>query len=204
MKRRCSYFALCILFLLAPLRAEPMSLSELVEQGAKKSRVFILNEAHDGDLVCSRTRRIGVQILPLLHAQGYRLLALEAVNPRLCEVANAERRLPPEHLLGYTDDPDMVELLETALELGWNLASYDDQGDDAQIVISWMVGPDEGLFMTPRYLHYREQAQARRIALAIKSQGNPKTVVWCGNGHGKIGYSSIPAGVLAPNAPAVT
>jgi hypothetical protein len=54
---------------------------ELVEEGFRRSRVVMLNEAHDGLTRCVRTRQLGRQILPSAHAMGVRHLAMEALQP---------------------------------------------------------------------------------------------------------------------------
>src|SRR4030095_12459992 len=43
---------------------------ELVEEGFRRGRVVMLNEAHNGLTRCVRTRRVGRQVLPSAHAMG--------------------------------------------------------------------------------------------------------------------------------------
>ena len=171
-----------------------MSLQELVEWGSRESPFFVLNEAHDGYDVCVRTRRVGKQLLPHFHRQGFRLLALEAANPLLCQVANRERQLPNDLLYGYTKDPEMRDFMQTALDLGWDLVSYDDQHSEISANFFWMVEIDPKVLMTPRYLRFRERAQAQNIVRAWRQRGSPKTVVWCGNGHGSLRVRKLTLG----------
>jgi hypothetical protein len=93
---------------------------ELVQEGFRRSRVVMLNEAHDGLTRCVRTRRLGRQILPSAHAMGVRHLAMEALQPGDAEAANTSRR-PPDAAGGYLAQADMRDLIQAALELGWTL-----------------------------------------------------------------------------------
>jgi hypothetical protein len=67
---------------------------ELVEEGFRRSRVVMLNEAHHGLTRCVRTRQLGRQLLPSAHAMGVRHLAMEALQPGDAEAANTTRRPP--------------------------------------------------------------------------------------------------------------
>jgi hypothetical protein len=104
---------------------------ELVEEGFRRSRVVMLNEAHDGLTRCVRTRRLGRQVLPSAHAMGVRHLAMEALQPGDAEAANTSRR-PPDTAHGYLAQPDMAELIQAALALGWTLWPYEADIDHAR------------------------------------------------------------------------
>jgi hypothetical protein len=80
---------------------------ELVEEGFRRSRVVMLNEAHHGLSRCVRTRQLGRQLLPSAHAMGVRHLAMEALQPGDAEAANTTRR-PPDDAGGYLAQPDMA------------------------------------------------------------------------------------------------
>jgi hypothetical protein len=54
---------------------------ELVEIGFERSRVVMMNEAHNGLERCIRTRDIGRRILPTALRLGVRHLAMEALVP---------------------------------------------------------------------------------------------------------------------------
>jgi len=80
---------------------------ELLAIGFSRSRVVMMNEAHDAMKRCIRTREIGVRILPVAHAAGVRHLAIEA-------------------LAGvYPTQPDLRRLYDAAEELGWRLIPYE-------------------------------------------------------------------------------
>lgn len=53
---------------------------ELARIGFDRSRVMIVNECHDGDRHCPRTRAIGRRLLPIAHEAGVRHLAMEALT----------------------------------------------------------------------------------------------------------------------------
>ncbi len=71
----------------------------IVEVGFRRSRVVMMNEAHDGDLRCIRTRLIGQRVLVPAHHAGVRYLAMEALRKAISEEANRTRRLTPCHLM---------------------------------------------------------------------------------------------------------
>ena len=80
---------------------------ELLAIGFSRSRVVMVNEAHDGMKRCVRTREIGLRLLPAAHAAGVRHLAMEALYGP------------------YLAQPDLARLVEAAEELGWRLIPYE-------------------------------------------------------------------------------
>jgi hypothetical protein len=80
---------------------------ELLAIGFSRSRVVMMNEAHNGLKRCVRTREIGRRLLPAAHAAGVRHLAMEALYGP------------------YLAQPDMALLIEAAEELGWRLIPYE-------------------------------------------------------------------------------
>jgi hypothetical protein len=80
---------------------------ELLAIGFSRSRVVMMNEAHDGIKRCVRTREIGLRLLPAAHAAGVRHLALEALYGP------------------YLTQPDMQRLVQRAEDLGWRLIPYE-------------------------------------------------------------------------------
>ena len=96
---------------------------ELVEIGLSRSRVLMVNEAHDGLKRCIRTRNIGTRMVEPAHAAGVRHLAMEALTPDFAAAANRERRLGPGS--GYLAQCDLRELMNAALEHGWSLIAYE-------------------------------------------------------------------------------
>jgi hypothetical protein len=80
---------------------------ELLAIGFDRSRVVMMNEAHDGMKRCVRTREVGVRLLPAAHAAGVRHMAMEALGGP------------------YPTQPDLQHLVDDAEELGWRLIPYE-------------------------------------------------------------------------------
>src|SRR5690349_8363322 len=90
---------------------------ELVTVGFARSRLVLMNEAHNGARRCVRTRMIGRRCLPAAHAAGVRHLAMEALYPPYAEACNRTRTVPADGG-GYLGQPDMQALIQAALDLG--------------------------------------------------------------------------------------
>lgn len=80
---------------------------ELLAIGFDRSRVVMVNEAHNGMKRCVRTREIGLRLLPAAHEAGVRHMAMEALYGP------------------YLVQPDMQALIDAAEELGWRLIPYE-------------------------------------------------------------------------------
>jgi hypothetical protein len=150
---------------------------EPVQEGFRRSRVVMLNEAHNGLTRCVRTRRVGRQVLPSAHAMGARHLAMEALQPGDAETANASRR-PPEAAGGYLAQPDMRDLIQAALALGWTLWRYEADIDHAPAALV-----EQGL-MSQAFTNWREVEQAHNLAGVLAGlTSSDRLLVWCGNSH---------------------
>jgi hypothetical protein len=150
---------------------------ELVEEGFRRGRVVMLNEAHHGLTRCVRTRQLGRQLLPSAHAMGVRHLAMEALQPGDAEAANTTRR-PPDDAGGYLAQPDMRDLIQVALELGWTLWRYEADIDHAPDAVV-----EQGL-MSQAFTNWREIEQARNLAAVLAGlTASGRLLVWCGNSH---------------------
>lgn len=146
---------------------------ELIELGFARSRVVMMNEAHDGLRRSVRTRRVGKQILPAAHAAGARYIAMEALMPEFAREANATRRLP--EWPGYLAQPEMRELIAAALELGWTLVHYE---------YDYSLQPPELKDMSIEGTNWREDQQARNLVAALGAlPADRRLLVWCGNSH---------------------
>ncbi len=160
---------------------------DLVGVGLDRARVLMMNEAHAGELRCVRTRLIGSRVLPTAHEKGVRYLAAEALSNRsFVERANTSRQLPDAGR-GYLSQPEMRQLLQGALDLGWTLLGYEAD-------VKWAMehfGDLRGQEVT----NWREEQQARNlIRLLDDLPGSAKLLVWCGNGH----HSKIAGGDWRP------
>lgn len=150
------------------------SVEDLVEVGFARSRVVIMNEAHDGIRRCVRTRRVGLRILFRAHAAGVRHLAMEALWQDFAEEANSTRRVPacPR---GYLAQEDMRRLIGAALDLGWTLVPYEADTSKMQA-----FEDAKGMGAT----NWREREQAKNLAKVVDALGPVgRVLVWCGNSH---------------------
>jgi hypothetical protein len=91
-------------------RLELSTPEELLAIGFGRSRVVMVNEAHDGMSRCVRTREIGRRLLPAAHAAGVRHFAMEALYGP------------------YPTQPDLRGMIDAAEELGWKLIPYEARG----------------------------------------------------------------------------
>ena len=158
-----------------------LSIEELAEIGFSRSRVVMMNEVHNGDLRCIRTRLVGQRILPVVHRLGVRHLAMEALFSLFTEQANATRQLPkrikqleqPEDM-GYLSQPEMQVFIQKALDLGWELLPYDIEFEQ----------PPNAPINSRRFNNWREEVQPRNLTKALTTlPQNGKMLVWCGNNH---------------------
>jgi hypothetical protein len=134
----------------------------------------MMNEAHDGLRRCIRTRRVGQRVLPAAHQAGVRYLAMEALTPAFAHAANATRTAPAVRD-GYLAQPEMRDLIATALDLGWTLVSYEANFD--------LKTPEWGP-LSREETNWREDQQARNLLGAVAALGEgQQLLVWCGNGH---------------------
>ena len=142
---------------------------ELVEIGLSRSRVLMVNEAHDGLKRCIRTRTIGTRMVEPAHAAGVRHLAMEALTPDFAAAANRERRLGPGS--EYLAQCDLRELMNAALEHGWSLIAY-EATDNAEK--HWMLSARND----------RQEQQARNLTAALdRLRRGDMLMVWCGWSH---------------------
>jgi hypothetical protein len=141
---------------------------ELVEEGFRRSRVVMVNEAHDGMLRCVRTREVGFRLLPVAHRCGVRVLAMEAFG---CPGLNFPRDQ------GYLGQPEMAKFVGEAEALGWSLFGYEADSraapDDIRTDTMSMV-----------YTQWREREQARNLLNIInRVDDEVRVMVWGGWSH---------------------
>ncbi len=159
----------------------------LLELGLGRSRMVMVNEAHNVDLRCVRTREIGRRLLPVAHRLGVRHLAMETLwnggLRHLTREANATRRLPVV-ASGYLAQPEMRALIQDSLDLGWTLHPYEadfDQpppGTVARTEKEW-----RGIERRGR-IDWREGEQARNLVAVLRSlPEDARLLVWCGWSH---------------------
>ncbi len=172
---------------------------EIAAVAFSRSRVVMINEFHNGLLHCRWTRDVGLRILPVAHKAGVRHLAMEALYPaEIAEQANSARQLAPMRD-GYLSQPEMRQLIQTALDLGWVLHSYeaDISGlvrEKFGIEIDFNAPQDAETMQkleamreyttSPEVTNWREATQARNLVTTLQSlPAEAKLMVWCGNSH---------------------
>lgn len=155
----------------------------LVEVGLSRSRVVMVNEAHDRDRRCVRTRELGRRLLPIAHRLGVRHLAMEALwngggDRHLTEEANATRRLPAAQNGYYLSQPEMRALIQDALALGWTLLAY--EMDFAREPPELAQRPPDDRERMAR----RERAEAQNLTAHVSAlPPAARLLVWCGWSH---------------------
>jgi hypothetical protein len=141
---------------------ELRSPEDLLAVGFSRSRVVMVNEAHDRMTRCVRMREIGLRLLPVAHEAGVRHMAMEAL-PQGVDPGSNWSRLQVDG--GYLAQREMRRLIQGAEELGWTLIPYE----------------------TRRYpvdANGREEDQARNLVKALTTlAGDAPLLVWCGWGH---------------------
>ena len=148
---------------------------DLVRIGFERSRVVIVNECHDGERHCPRTRAIGRRLLPIARRTGVRHLAMEALHEAFARAANTARRLPTDSLgyFGYLGQEDMRALIADALALGLDLVAYECDFN------RW-----QGDTWTPDFGNWRDAEEARNLAEFLSGMPrDTRLLVWCGNSH---------------------
>jgi hypothetical protein len=146
-----------------------MTPEDVLEAGFARSRVVMINEAHNGLLRCVRTREIGRRLLPVAHRLGVRHLAMEALGP-----PNVDWSLIRG---GYLVQPEMEALLDTARKLGIELHGY--EADQARAPAK-LVGDT----MSLQFTNWREREQAKNLVDLLNRLGDSaQLLVWCGNSH---------------------
>ena len=182
---------------------------EIVEIGFQRASVVMMNEAHSSFQRCIRTRQIGKRILPVAHQAGVRHLAMEALFPQFAEESNRTRLLM-EIDSGCLSQPEMRGFIQTALDLGWTLVSYEadsfkwiaekrgielSKADDQEKYRRWQEFQPQ--FMALEYTNWREEQQALNIIQVLQAlPPDSPMLVWCGNNHHskKGGQEWIPMG----------
>jgi hypothetical protein len=143
------------------------SAADLVEEGFRRSRVVMMNEAVSGLRRCVRTRRVGTRVLPVARAAGARVLAVEALGP-----PDGQPREPK-----MLEQPELAEMLDTARRLGFRLAGYD--ADDAHVPIKLRTR-----VKSPAFSNWRDRSQAANLARLLKEvPADERMLVWTANMH---------------------
>ncbi|MFD2587444.1 hypothetical protein ACFSQJ_10920 [Croceitalea marina] len=162
------------------------TIHEIVDSAFENSKVVMINEVHAGQKRNKRTRIVGQLALPKAHSHGVRTLAMEALTLPFAQEANRTRKVPLiDTKFGYLHQPDMMQLMQTALDLGWNLVPYEDF--------------DYKGASTIEAINAREKIQAQNLFEIFKKlPKNEKLLVWCGNSHLNKNPAEISMGTFFP------
>lgn len=146
---------------------EWLSAEELVQEGFRRSRVVMMNEASSGRRRCVRTRRTGTRILPAARAAGARLLAIEALGPPGGEP-------PAPEVLAQ---PEMAQFLATARRLGFRVTGYDADGKTVPVRLRTKT-------KSPAFSNWRDERQAANLAALLgELPAGDRMLVWAANLH---------------------
>src|SRR5205809_610964 len=76
----------------------------------------------------------------------------------------------------YLTQPDMQQLVTTALELGWTLWAY-------EAVFEVTADTDQERFHTMEFTNWREREQAANLGRLLAAAPGEPLLVWSGNSH---------------------
>lgn len=143
---------------------------DYIARRARDHRIVILNERHHA----SPDRLLTMNLLEPLAALGFRYLALETASTAGDPIN--ERGYPVRESGYYTNDVVFGELVRNAIDSGFEIITYEIEGDQ------WQGDKDNGV--TDTYRARREYWQGRNIADRVISRGpDAKVLVHCGWGH---------------------
>jgi hypothetical protein len=148
------------------------SVEDLSAVAFDRARIVMVNEAHNGFSRCPRTRQVGRRVIAAAHAAGCRTLAMEAL-PNFDGPAEFVSRLPQR--FGYLAQPEMVALVDEALQAGWQLVAYEQAA--GQILPEHRADQ-----LSLAATNHRELMQAENLARIVCRVDGP-VLVWCGNDH---------------------
>ncbi len=134
--------------------------NDYIIEEAKQSQVLIINEAHHS----SRHRVFTKSLLQKLYDNGYKNIGFEALTNGKDKDSLLNRRKYPIQKTGhYIKDPQFGDLVRTALEIGYEVFSYEDTTESN--------GTE------------REIQQAQNIQRIIEQKPNEKFLIHCGFAH---------------------
>jgi len=147
---------------------EPVrSPEDVLRIGFERSRVVIVNECHNGDQHCARTRHVGRRLLPVAHELGVRNLAMEALHPWFAQIANRSRELPVTNAR-YLGQDDLRWLTADALSLGWELVAYECDFSKWRGRIQRDVA----------FANWRDLEEARNLSESLARSSGHMLLVW--------------------------
>jgi hypothetical protein len=138
----------------------PINAKKAIVEGAKNTRVTILNEAHHN----SFHRLFAKSLLKDLYDQGYRHLGLEALdNEAKVDTLLNERGYPITSSGYYTQDPNFSLFIREAIRLGYHVFPYEENVRAKN--------------------KFREIEQAKNIQKEMEKYPEDKFLIYCGFDH---------------------
>lgn len=162
---------------------------QLIKIGFKQSNVVMMNEAHNHMLRCIRTRLVGRDVLLSAHEVGVRFLAMEALSiPDM--LMNQTRTIESSQNEIFVQI-EMKEMVQTALNLGWTLITYDADTRDYLLTKGLASGYEtyaseewERIVCTNDFWKWRELSAAQTLAAKFMAlPENAQMLVWVGWQH---------------------
>jgi hypothetical protein len=141
--------------------------SKKIEELAQANNLLLFNEAHTD----YRNRVFLKQMLPMLFANGYRILAIEGVSA--FDTLLNTRKYPTNQTGFYTREPNFASLIRDALELGFKIFPYDASPD-----CSKCNNTDANCCF-----NLRELAQASNLRNIIENNQKSKIIIYGGHDH---------------------
>lgn len=160
-----------------PKNLHPVSAVDYIAEQSKHHEIIIISEAHQKP----QHRVFTKSLLQKLYDQGYRYLGLEAlptfnVHPMFpldSIVSKNGYPLVSDKMRGYTTEPNMANLIRTAIDIGYNVFGYEKDGmkqkeierDSAQAVniINYMKAHPDGKYLIHcGWYHAIENDQIKR------------------------------------------
>jgi len=144
---------------------KPYSAKDYIIEQSKKHQFVIINEAHH----VSKHRIFTESLLQNLYDQGYRYFGLEALNS--ADSLLNSRKYTINTTGYYTKDPSFSNLLNTAMEIGYELFSYEGEFSNSS--------------------KERELLQVENILAQFKKDTKGKYLIHCGYAHANEGETRL-------------
>lgn len=129
---------------------------EEISQLIKDNKVIMLNEQH----WYPKHRLLADLLLKKLKDNGFKYIAIEAINPKMDSILNT-RKYPSKETGYYTREPYFAHFIRNAKKLGFEIIEYDSDLENYE----------------------REQSQAINIKRILDKDKNAKIFVYAGIDH---------------------
>ncbi|WP_151087265.1 TraB/GumN family protein [Hymenobacter baengnokdamensis] len=152
-----------------PVVAPPPAVATILAQ-TQHRQVVMFNEEHTQP----RGRWLVGSLLPALYQQGFRYLALEALDA--VDSAGLRQRGYPVAASGfYTNEPHFGNLIRRAQQLGFHIVAYDTMSadrerDEARNLLAATLGPHPGarVVVLAGHGHLNESSTAQTMATWVR------------------------------------